>query len=113
MPPFGRAIRPSAVKDKDPEQDREEQLDLGDALAYQGYVYRVSTELYMSRRAWLRMVLDRSSFSEETTAEALVAWEKAPGQAAYLGGAIGSEGTLGSLATPTEWQAFAKLAWCS
>ena len=88
-----------------------EQLDLGDELAYRGYVSRVSTELFLNRRAWIRMVVDHSSFSEETTAETLIAWEKAPGQTAYLGGSIGTEGARPSVATPTEWQAFAKLAW--
>jgi len=88
-----------------------EQLRLEEELAYRGFVYRVGTELYMNQRAWIRMVLDRSSFSEESTAEVLLAWEKAPGQAAYLGGSIGSEGEWTALAEPTEWQVFAKLAW--
>jgi hypothetical protein len=88
-----------------------EQLSLEEELAYRGYVYRVSTELYLSQHSWIRMVLDQSSFSEESTAEVLLAWEKAPGQSAYLGGAVGSSGGWTALAEPTEWQAFAKLAW--
>ncbi len=55
--------------------------------------------------------MDRSSFSDENSLETLFAWEKAPGQSAYLGGAISSAGEWTALAAPTEWQIFTKVAW--
>ncbi|MEE2751876.1 MAG: sugar-binding protein [Myxococcota bacterium] len=82
-----------------------------DSLAYEGYIYRLSSELYLNKNTWLRLIVDRSSFSDENSLETLVAWEKAPGQSAYLGGAIRSAGDWTALAAPTEWQVFTKVAW--
>ena len=88
-----------------------EQLQLTQELAYRGYVFRSTAEMYLNRTFWTRLILDRNSFSEQTLAELLLAWEENPGQVAYIGGSISSVGAISELAQPAEWQAFAKIAW--
>jgi hypothetical protein len=88
-----------------------EQLTLEDELAYRGMVYRFNAELYLDRSTWMRLIIDRSTFSEDNSIEGLFSWEKAPGQAAYVGGSIGSTGDWTTISEPTEWQVFTKVAW--
>jgi hypothetical protein len=68
-----------------------------------GFVSRAYLTTFFSDKIWVRSIFDTSSFSGDLKIENLLAWQRAPGTAAYLGSAHDfSEGT---------WQAFAKLSW--
>jgi len=84
------------------------ELDGGDAL-YEGVVTRSRLEVFASRSWSTRWVVDYSSFSEVLRSEALVAWERTPGRAIYLGGA--GRGVQGAWLSEPEWQVFAKASW--
>ncbi len=80
----------------------------GDEL-YRGWVGRGRVDVFATRQLWARFIADRSTFSEARSAEALVAWEQAPGRAVYLGGRMdlpvdGSE-------DPISWQVQGKVSW--
>lgn len=76
---------------------------------YGGWIGRTRLEFFASRAWSTRVVLDYTSFTEVLRSESLVAWERTPGRAIYLGGAL-----LGPPADRTadpEWQLFAKASW--
>ncbi len=83
-----------------------ERLVVEGAEFYAGWVGRARLELFWSRQAWARLVVDRTSFDERTNGEALLAYEVSPGSAFYAGGS--RQWTLG--ADPT-WSLFAKASW--
>jgi hypothetical protein len=76
---------------------------------YRGWVGRARLDVFASRQLWMRLIADRSTFSEARSAEALVAWEKAPGRAVYLGGRVDlpPQGSDVALA----WQLQGKVSW--
>ena len=51
------------------------------------------------------MIVDRSSFSEDLSGELLMAWEKAPGRAVFLGGRADLEDD------EIAWRVQAKISW--
>ena len=70
-----------------------------------GFVARGYLTAFFSDKIWIRSIFDASSFSEDRKRkiETLLAWQRGPGTAAYLGSAHNfSEDT---------WQAFAKISW--
>jgi hypothetical protein len=58
---------------------------------------------FFSNQIWLRAIVDFSSFSDAWGAETLMAWQKSPGTAFYLGGSTNL--------SDQSWQAFTKLSW--
>jgi len=68
-----------------------------------GLVGRGYLTAFFTHQLWLRAILDFSSFSEEWRVESLLAWQKSPGTAFYLGGSTNL--------TDKSWQTFAKLSW--
>ncbi len=86
----------------------EQALEDGEEV-YEGWVGRARIDAYASRRIWGRFIADWSSFSDERSGEALVAWEQAPGRAIYLGGRMDlPEPDSGD---PVAWQLQAKASW--
>ncbi|MCP4805155.1 MAG: carbohydrate binding family 9 domain-containing protein [Proteobacteria bacterium] len=76
---------------------------------YAGVIGRSRLEFFATRVWSTRWIVDYSAFSEVLRNEGLVAWERTPGRAVYLGGAyLGSPQT--EFADP-EWQVFAKASW--
>jgi hypothetical protein len=76
---------------------------------YRGFVARAGLEVYATGQLWARLLLDHSSFDDQTGADALLAWERAPGQALYLGGS--SDLQPGVALPERDWQLYAKAAW--
>ena len=86
----------------------EQALEDGEEL-YAGWVGRGRIDAFATERIWGRVIADWSTFSGGRSGEALVAWEKAPGRAVYLGGRMdlpveGSE-------APASWQLQGKVGW--
>ena len=84
------------------------ELSGGEPL-HEGVIGRSRVEVFATRAWSARWVVDGSSFSEVVRSEALVAWERTPGRAIYLGGA--SSGVPGAWFAEPEWQVFAKASW--
>ncbi len=82
----------------------ERAIDGGETL-YDGWVGRARLDAYATRTLWARAILDRSSFSELTAAEVLMAWEQAPGRAIYLGGRVDDDGE------ELAWRLQSKVSW--
>ncbi|MCB9796579.1 MAG: carbohydrate binding family 9 domain-containing protein [Alphaproteobacteria bacterium] len=82
-----------------------EQLTASEAQLYQGYVARGSLDVFATRAHYARVLYDHSSFTGYDRAQVLLAWQRGPNQAAWLGGVV-SEGDEG-----LSWQVFAKLRW--
>ena len=78
--------------------------ELDGTKVYGGWTGRVSLETFATRSLWARFIVDHSTFSELSRAEALLAWERAPGRAIYVGGSS-------DLAETPTWQIFAKASW--
>jgi len=81
---------------------------------YINWVGRSRLELYATRAWSTRYVVDYSAFADRLRMESLVAWERTPGRAFYLGGAIVDPQLQGEpwfRDEETEWQLFAKLSW--
>lgn len=76
--------------------------DLDHTERYDGYVVRARTELFLTRTWFGRLVFDGSTFDDARRAEALVAWERSPGTAVYLGGSR-------TLEQDPSWTVFAKV----
>ncbi len=84
----------------------------GDGV-YRATVGRCKLETFASRYLWARWILDWNTVdilgddpdrSSNWQLESLLAWERAPNKAIYLGG-------LMVLDDPVEWQIFAKVSW--
>jgi hypothetical protein len=74
---------------------------------YLAWTARARGELFVTRRAWIRLVGDFSGEGEgppDWRVEPVAAWEWTPGRAVYAGGAVGDE-------DGRYWQVFAKLGW--
>jgi len=83
--------------------------DADQSLLYNAWYGRYRLELYANRYLWLRIIVDQTTDwaddeSDTFGSEALVAWERRPGQAIYLGGAVDWE-------DPLAWQVFTKMSW--
>jgi hypothetical protein len=76
----------------------EETGELDRGLVGRGYM-----TAFFSNQIWLRAIVDFSSFSDAWGAETLMAWQKSPGTAFYLGGSTNL--------SDQSWQAFTKLSW--
>ena len=89
-----------------------EQFLLGDQEVYSGWVGRLKVEAFATPQLWARVLVDRTTFEDRDSLEALVAYERAPGKAVYLGGSFAQQGSGGAVDTPApEWQIFTKLSW--
>jgi hypothetical protein len=92
-----------------------ERFDSGDATVYNGTVSRLKLELFATPTLWNRWIIDASTFSETTSVETLLAWEKSPGRAIYIGGhtSLPSEGDDSASAgdPQREWAIFTKASW--
>jgi hypothetical protein len=82
---------------------------------YDGWVGRLKLEFFATPRWWARLIVDRSTFDERNSIEALFAHEQEPGKAIYLGGQI-ERGGLDELGAPDadlgpHWQIFTKVSW--
>ena len=71
-------------------------------VAYAGVAGRAKVEAFASRTVSARFIVDHSTFADETSGEALLAWERSPGQALFVGGGLDDE---------AAWQVFAKASW--
>ncbi len=65
---------------------------------YSGFVGREKIEVFLTRSLWVRVIADRSTFDALWTGTALLAWEPAPRNAAYLGGSYSDDGSWGLVA---------------
>ena len=86
----------------------------GGSEVYSGYVSRVKAEVFATPTLWARVIGDLSTFSGRRSYETLLAWEKSPGRAVYLGGHTSIE--TGTDDDPIdnperEWTAFTKISW--
>ena len=72
---------------------------------YDGWVGRARLDLFATRSLWARVIGDWSTFDDFRGGEALVAWERAPGRAVYVGGGVADE------AVELHWQLMAKATW--
>ena len=112
---FTRVIlQPTAAITFSPEI-RWERFLLGNVVEYEGYVTRFKVEVFATPTLWTRWIYDQSSFEESKALEALLAWEKSPGRAFYLGGRT-SQGGIDDDGDPNpnlpaSWQVFAKASW--
>jgi hypothetical protein len=89
-----------------------EQFDLSGEEVYSGWVGRLKLEAFATPSLWGRMIYDRSTFTDTHTWESLVALEKEPGKAIYLGGSLVQQGPEAEEpSTEAEWQIFTKLSW--
>jgi len=86
-----------------------EHFSLQGDTAYSGWVGRARLDLSATRTLSARVLLDYNSLDGRRSAEALVAWERAPGRAVYLGGRV-DPATPGE-STPLAWQLQAKASW--
>ncbi len=82
---------------------------------YDGWVGRFKIETFFTPQWWARLILDRSTFDEMRSIEALFAHEREPGKAIYLGGQI-QRGGLNEVGEPDptlgpNWQIFTKVSW--
>ncbi len=86
-----------------------ERFDLHGDTAYSGWVGRARLDVNATRNLSGRLLLDYNSFDGRRSADALIAWEQAPGRALYLGGRVdpGAPGTD----DPLSWQVQAKASW--
>ncbi len=81
---------------------------------YDGLISRVKMEFFATPTLWARLISDQSSFSGSQSYEALLAWEKTPGRAIYIGGhtAIVHGPEDDPVANPErQWTAFSKVSW--
>ena len=93
-------------------QVRWERFDLPDETVYDGWVGRLKLEAFATPRLWARILLDRSTFDNQSSVESLLAYEREPGKALYLGGSLAREvDDQGNTQTPTDWQIFTKMSW--
>ncbi len=76
---------------------------------YEGWVGRARLDLYATRYLWARLIGDLSTFSDTRSTEVLLAWERAPGRAIYLGGQL--DLPVGDEAWDPSWQVQAKASW--
>lgn len=74
------------------------------AVTYEGWVARAKTELVVTRTLSGRVLVDVNTFDDTRHAETLLAWERSPGTALYLGGST-------SLTDEEDWRLFAKASW--
>ena len=82
-----------------------ERFDEADGTpVYAGWAGRVGVEAFATVQLWTRLIVDHSTFDGATGAEALLAWERSPGRAIYLGGAS-------QVQADPDWQLFAKVSW--
>ena len=92
-----------------------ERFDNDNSNVYDGTVNRLKLEVFVNPTVWNRWIVDVSSFDESRHLETLIAWEKSPGQAFYLGGHTSlpsvAERSASSTEAPREWAAFAKASW--
>lgn len=79
--------------------------ELDGAVLYAGTVLRLRTDFFFTPRLWARGIGDASTFDASGRVTALVAWERGPGTALWLGGAWDRAGEVDG------WQAFAKASW--
>ncbi len=103
------AFRPKPFVSLSVEGQWERFLDTDDSLLYNAWYGRYRLELYANRYLWLRMIVDQTTDwaddePDSFGGEALVAWERRPGQAIYVGGATDWD-------DPVAWQVFTKVAW--
>ncbi len=84
--------------------DWERASEDGETL-HDGWVGRARLDLFATRDLWARVIVDRSSFSEDLSGELLMAWEKAPGRAVFLGGRADLEDD------EIAWRVQAKISW--
>ncbi len=86
-----------------------ERFDLRGETAYAGWVGRARLDLFATPTLSTRWIVDLSTFDGSRSAEGLVAWERSPGRALYLGGRVDppGQGEDGALA----WQVQAKASW--
>ncbi len=108
------ALQPTSAITFSPEL-RWEKFLLNNAVEYEGTVVRLKIEMFATPTVWTRWIFDQSSFDESQAVEALVAWEKSPGRALYLGGRS-SKGGIDDDGDPNpnlpaSWQLFAKASW--
>jgi hypothetical protein len=80
-------------------------------LRYDGWVGRAKLEAFASRRVWMRLIADRTTFDRRTSTEALVAYEYGPGSAFYLGGSRHWTTPRSAGDEDPGWQVFAKGSW--
>ena len=93
-------------------QIRWERFDLRDETVYDGWVGRLKLEAFATPRLWARILVDRSTFDNQSGLESLVAYEREPGKAVYLGGSLTSERDDDSAtASQPDWQLFTKMSW--
>jgi hypothetical protein len=89
-----------------------EQFLLNGQEEYSGWVGRLKVEAFATPQLWARFLVDRSTFDETNTLEGLLAYEREPGKAVYLGGSYAQQGVSEtSQDTSTQWQVFTKLSW--
>jgi hypothetical protein len=86
-----------------------ERFDLQGETAYSGWVGRARLDINATPTLSTRWIVDLSTFDGSHSAEALVAWERSPGRAVYLGGRVDPPalGETGAIA----WQVQAKASW--
>jgi hypothetical protein len=68
-----------------------------------GFVGRAYLTAFLNHQLWIRSIADFNSFSDAWKVEGLLAWQKSPGTAFYLGGSTNL--------SDNSWQAFTKLSW--
>ena len=89
-----------------------EQFELAGEEVYNGWVGRLKLEAFATPQIWGRILVDRSTFSHRSSLESLIAYEREPGKAMYLGGSVAREGdSEQSEERDTLWQVFTKLSW--
>ncbi len=84
----------------------------GGARLYRATVGRVRLETFATPELWARWIVDWNRVDDAdhgvvedgTRLEALFAWERGPGRAAWLGGSV-------DLGEETAWRVFAKASW--
>ncbi len=72
---------------------------------YDGWVGRARLDLFATRSLWARLIGDWSTFDRFKGGEVLVAWERAPGRAIYLGYRVADQADV------IHWQLMAKATW--
>lgn len=90
-------------------------LEQDGRLVYAGYTARVRLEAYATSQIWARFIVDQSSFDDSFSQEVLLAYERTPGRALFLGGrfansAVGSDADSDADSLQS-WQVFSKLSW--
>ncbi|MCB9762656.1 MAG: carbohydrate binding family 9 domain-containing protein [Alphaproteobacteria bacterium] len=70
-----------------------------------GWIARGRLEVYATRALWARLLVDHSAFRAQDSAQLLLAWQRAPGKAVWLGGSAGLQEEA------VSWQVFGKVSW--